>query len=155
MYPSAQLLCNISSSPTLPITQQTTYCHHKLKEIECDKGAEDFIHLTFSKMPVWNACLEMNRFAEKNRYVQPLARTCSLANMWDHMQICNKTPRRRTQRHMGEQMETTVNSIANEHYNLKPQDRYRKGSSCYHFFTTKAKTRTVVIHMHYNQPNNM
>lgn len=66
----------MSGSPTLPITQQTTYCHHKLKETERNAGAEDVIHLIFS------------RFAEKNRYMQPVARTCSLANMWDRVQIC-------------------------------------------------------------------
>lgn len=57
----------VSTPPTLPITQQTTYCHHKLNENEGDKGAEDVIHLILSKLPVWNACLELNRFVEKNR----------------------------------------------------------------------------------------
>lgn len=52
MYPSARLLCNMPTSPTLPITQQTTHCHHKLGENEPDKGAEDVIHLIFRKVPV-------------------------------------------------------------------------------------------------------
>lgn len=61
---------------------------------------------------------------------------------------------------MGEQMETTVNSIANEDYNLKSRDpsdlTMQKRLKLLSLFHIKGEIQIEagVIHKHYNLPNN-
>lgn len=66
----------------------------------------------------------------------------------------NKTPRRGTQRHMGEQMGTTVNSIANKNYNLKSRDpsglTMQKRHKLLSSFHNKSKIQIYSCNRYYN-----